>query len=304
MDTTTHRAGFVALIGRPNVGKSTLMNALLKQKVAAVSPRPQTTRRRQFGILTLPQAQLVLVDTPGLHQAHHKLGDFMNEVVVDALGDADVILWIVDATEPLTPEDKAIAARLAAMPSTAIILTLLNKSDLVTEQELLSRQRAIEALLPQTRTMNVSATRAKSLEPLLETVIQLLPDGAPFYDAEQITDLYEREIAADLIREAVLLHLRDEVPHAVAVRVDEYKERSETLAYIAATLFVERDSQKAILIGQNGSMLKKIGSTARQEIEAMSGRQVYLDLHIKVSKNWRDDPNALARFGYQRDNEG
>ncbi|HNT54366.1 MAG TPA: GTPase Era [Anaerolineaceae bacterium] len=303
MATQSHRAGFVALIGRPNVGKSTLMNALLQQKVAAVSPRPQTTRRRQFGILTLPQAQLVLVDTPGLHQAHHKLGDYMNEVAVDALADADVILWIIDTTEALTAEDKAIATRLSGLSRPGPILAVLNKTDLVTEAELKTRQNAVAALLPQAQLHPVAATRPNSLPGLLATVIELLPESPPFYDAEQVTDLYEREIAADLIREAVLLHLRDEVPHAVAVRIDEYKERSETLAYIAATLFVERDSQKSILIGQNGSMIKKIGASARQEIEAMSGRQVYLDLHIKVSKNWRDDPNALARFGYQRVDE-
>jgi len=292
------RAGFVAVIGRPNVGKSTLINALLRQKVAAVSPRPQTTRRRQLGILTLPNAQVVLVDTPGLHIPQHQLGEAMNRAAVEALEDMDLILWMVDASVRPTEEDRLVADRLKNLRILPQVLLVLNKQDLIGAEGLSRRQQEYLDLLPSATLLAISAIQAGSLSTLLDAVVERMPEGLPFYDEDQITDLYEREIAVDLIREAALIHLREEVPHAIAVRIEEYTERSETNAYIMATIFVERDSHKAMVIGEGGAMLKKIGTTARKSIEEMSGRKIFLELHVKVRKNWRNDPAALRQFGY------
>jgi GTP-binding protein Era len=293
------RSGFVAVTGRPNVGKSTLINALLGQKIAAVSPRPQTTRRQQLGILTLDRGQIIFTDTPGVHVPHHKLGEHMNQEALEVLGSSDQVLFVVDVSVPPHEEDRLLAESLREVDSAVPMLTVLNKVDRIDEEELSEKSVAYRELLPRADTVAVSATSGYQLGELLERVLSRLPEGAPFFPPEQITDVYERDIAADLIREAALLHLRDEVPHSLAIRIDEYKERNEHGAYIAATLFVERESQKPIVIGAGGSMLKKIGITARREIEAMSGRKVYLDLRVKVRKNWRNDENALRLFGFK-----
>ena len=292
------KAGYVAVIGRPNVGKSTLMNAFLGQKVAAVSPRPQTTRRRQLGILTLPQAQIVFIDTPGIHQPVHKLGEYMNEVALATLQDADLLLWLVSADQPPSDEDRLVASRLKQLKPSPPVILALNKTDLLTAKQLAQRKTQFKELLPEAELMSISATAKLHLDELRTAIVAHLPKGQPFFDAEQITDLYEREIAVELIREAVLMTLRDEVPHSVAVRLDEYTDRGEDAAYIAATLFVERDSQKGIVIGHGGETLKQIGTQARKEIEALTERKVFLELRVKVSKNWRNDANALQTLGY------
>jgi GTP-binding protein Era len=295
------KAGYVAVIGRPNVGKSTLMNALLGQKIAAVSPRAQTTRRRQIGILSLEDAQVIFLDTPGMHIPRHKLGIYMNEEAAEALNDADVIVWMVEANQPPTEEDLLIASRLKAHSPLQPTCLAINKIDLIAEDQLPERQAAYQDLLPQARPYPISAATGKGQAELLQAIISDLPAGEPFYEEEQVTDFYERDIAAELIRESALTYLREEVPHSIAVRVDEYKERGDKGAYIAATLFVEKESQKGIVIGQGGGMLKKIGTNARQEIENMSGRKVYLELRAKVNKNWRDNPDALRNLGYLRE---
>jgi GTP-binding protein Era len=293
------RAGYVAVIGRPNVGKSTLINALLNQKIAAVSPKPQTTRRNQLGILTLPEAQIIFVDTPGLHVPQHKLGDFMNQSASDALRDADIILWLLDASAPLTAEDRLIAEKLGKLRSLPPVWIGLTKTDLVAGETLDERGKQAVELFPAKDVLLVSTLVKESLDQLLQVLIQNLPVGEPFFDEDVITDAYERDIAAELIRESVMMHVRDEVPHCVAVQIDSYEERPDDKAYIEATLFVERDSQKGILVGKGGEMIKTIGTRSRQEIEAMSGRKVFLNLRVKVNKNWRNSPDALELLGYK-----
>jgi GTPase len=293
-----YKSGFVAVMGRPNVGKSTLVNSLMTQKIAAVSSKPQTTRRRQMGILTLPNAQIIFQDTPGIHKPLHKLGECMNREALDTLAECDLALFIVDASQAPNDEDGQVAAHLAAsgLPS----LLVLNKMDIVNAPSTPFRA-AYQEFVPQAEAFPVSALNRSSLDGLLEMIIRRLPVSPPFYGEEQITDWYERDIAADLIREATLNLLYHEVPHSIAVRIDEYTERGERGAYIAATLFVERESQRPILIGKGGEMLKQIGSAARQEIEKMSGRKIYLELRVKVRPNWRNSKNTLKSFGYSLD---
>lgn len=295
---TNHRSGFIAIVGHPNVGKSTLLNALLGQKVAAVSPRPQTTRKKQLGILTLENAQLIFVDTPGIHNAKHKLGEFLNAEAEDALTGVDLILWLVDASTPPTDEDKTISILLNGVSLRTPRMLVLNKIDLVEPDDLSTREGEYVKLMEKAAVMQISAARRLGLGELIEALIQAVPEREAEYPEDQITDLYEKEIASDLIRESCLLKLRDEVPHGMAVRIDEFKERENGMAYIAATILVERESQKGIVIGEGGKMLKSIGSAARKEIEEMGGRQVFLELRVKVSKDWRNDPYMLKQLGY------
>ncbi len=298
MTNENFKFGFIAVVGRPNVGKSTLINALLNQKIAAVSPRPQTTRRRQLGILTLENAQMIFVDAPGIHKPKNKLGEFLNEEAEEALQGVDAILWMVDSSAAPTEDDARVASLLAEPARKIPTFLLLNKSDLLSPEAEPLRAQEFSALLPTERIMKVSAANRRGLGELIERLIETLPVRPPEYPEEQITDLYEREIAADLIREACLLQLRDEVPHSVAVKVEEFKERENGAAYVAATLFVEKESHKGIVIGAGGKTLKSIGSAARKEIEEMSGRKVFLELRVKVSKNWRDNQAMLSQLGY------
>jgi GTP-binding protein Era len=301
------RSGFIAILGKPNAGKSTLVNTLLGQKIAAVSPRPQTTRRRQLGILTTADAQLVFVDTPGIHTPRHKLGQFFNQEAEEALDGVDIVLFLVDASTEPDEDDQRIASLLSTLRHKPDLVLGLNKIDLIQAETFEKRRAAYQTLIstvlgtaaPAIPVLAFSATSRAGLDELIDTLTTRLPVRPQEFPEDQLTDLYEREIAAELIREAALIFLRDEVPHAMAVRMDEFTERGEKGAFISATLFVERDSQKGIVIGEGGTMLKKIGSAARKEIESMSGRKVFLELRVKISKNWRDDEDALRRFGYK-----
>ena len=294
------RSGFVAIIGRPNVGKSTLVNALLGQKIAAVSPKPQTTRKRQLGILTGNTYQLIFVDTPGMHKARHKLGEFLNKEAQESLEGMDVILWLVDGSVRPTEEDTQIGLLLNRLPRLTSLVLAANKMDLIPAEALTRNLEAYQASVKkETHTISISASKNQNLDSLIELLVSLSPVRAPEFDEEQVTDSYEREIAADLIREACLNQLREEVPHGVGVRVDEFKERENGMLYLAATIFVERDSQKGIVIGEGGKMLKAIGSAARKEIEEMGGRPAFLELRVKVLKDWRNDENAMNRLGYR-----
>jgi len=294
------RSGYIAIIGRPNVGKSTLVNALLGQKIAAVSPKPQTTRKRQLGILTENNYQLVFVDTPGMHNPRYKLGKFLNQEAEESLEGVDVVLWLVDSSVKPTDEDKQIGLLLGKLPRRTPLVLAANKMDLIPTEALTRNLEAYQALTKkEANVISVSATHNMHLNELVTLLVSLSPFRPPEFDEEQVTDSYERDIAADLIREACLNHLRNEVPHGVGVRIDEFKERENGMLYIAATIFVERNSQKGIVIGEGGRMLKSIGSDARKEIEEMGGRPVFLELRAKVLKDWRNDENAMQRFGYR-----
>jgi len=296
-----HRSGFVGVLGKPNVGKSTLINALVGHKIAAVSPRPQTTRKRQMGILTLrePPAQIVFIDTPGFHHPRHKLGELMNQETVDILDESDTILLVVDASQVPDEEDQLLFKLLNRSSLQLPVLLVLNKTDLVQKEVLENTTSDFQSHLSKAQPVAVSATRGDGIGELIQLLLARLPEGEPYFPDDQLTDLFERELAADLIREAALKILRDEIPHGIAVRIDQYTERASSGALIEATLFVERESHKPIVIGQGGKMLKAIGSSARKEIENMSNRKIYLALNVKVRSNWRNDPEVLRRFGYR-----
>ena len=301
LDFSGYKSGYVALVGKPNVGKSTLLNHYIGQKIAAVSFKPQTTRRRQLGILTLDNAQIAFIDTPGFHSGDYKLSDYINEEAQFALMDADLILFLVDADQDPDDEDGKMADEIQRRANQTPVLLVLNKIDLVEPAVLESRLLLYQDLLDVEDQVLISAITATGRDLLLERVIEHLPEGPKYFPEDQITDTYERDISEELIRAAALQYLRDEVPYGILVRVDEYKLRENDLLYIHATIFVERESHKGIVIGQRGSMIKQISTTARQEIEAMSGNKVYLELKVKVEKNWRNNPEFLRRYGLSHD---
>jgi GTPase len=288
------RSGFVAIVGKPNVGKSTLLNALLGQKVAITSPKPQTTRVPMRGMLNLPGAQLIFIDTPGIHAPRSRLGSMMVDMAKRAIPDADVVCFMVDITEPPSRLDREIAA--LVLRARAPHILLLNKTDATTPQAA-ANLALYRELGEWDMELALSARKAEGLDALVDELVKRLPLGPPLYPEDQVSDQSVRELASELVREKVLRFTEQEVPHAVAVELEEWEQREGAL-YMRMTVYAERESQKAILIGSGGAMLKKIGTAARADIERQVGQPVYLDLWVKTRPNWRDDPQALRWLGY------
>jgi GTP-binding protein Era len=286
----------VALIGRPNVGKSTLLNALVGEKVAIISSRPQTTRRRILGIRTTDAAQVVFVDTPGIHPPRTQLGRSMVKVARGAIPDADVVVWVVDVSRPPGPPDESIAGLIGQADRPVIVA--MNKSDRLRPEDIAAHTDAYLGLLqPADWTLTI-ATAGHNLDRLWDMVVASLPEGPPLYPEDQLTDQTDRMLVAELIREAALGNLRDEVPHGVEVLVEEWDERRPELLHIAAKILVERESHKAIVVGRHGAMLKQIGTAARLAIEQLLETRVFLELFVSVRPGWRGRPSDLRRLGY------
>lgn len=297
MHTETTKSGFVTLIGRPNVGKSTLMNCLIGQKIAITSSKPQTTRNRIQTVYTSERGQVVFVDTPGIHKAKNKLGRYMVTAAERTLKEVDLILWLVEPTTFIGAGERHIAEQLAGV-STPVIL-VINKIDTVGKAEILKYIDAYKDAADFAEIVPISALRAENTEDLVDVIFKYMPYGPCFYDEDTITDQPERQIVAELVREKALRLLEDEIPHGITVLIERMKERPKGhITDIDATIICERESHKGIIIGKQGAMLKKIGTQARQEIEEFLGCRVNLKLWVKVKKDWRDSDFLLKNFGY------
>ncbi|MBX9471005.1 GTPase Era [Microcella sp.] len=294
----TFRAGFVTFVGRPNVGKSTLTNALVGEKVAITSSKPQTTRRAIRGIVHRASGQLIVVDTPGMHRPRTLLGERLNAVVQDTLGDVDVIGFCVPANEPIGPGDRFINEQLDNFPRTRKI-AIVTKTDAAGSTRVAEQLLAVSELREWDLVIPLSAVTGEQVDLLAEQVIALMPESPALYEADAVTDESETDRIAELIREAALEGVSDELPHSLAVTIDEMAERAPGgVLDIFANVFVERDSQKGIIIGHKGSRLTEVGTRARLEIEKLLGRRVYLKLHVKVAKEWQRDPKQLGKLGF------
>lgn len=302
MSANEFRAGFVSFVGRPNVGKSTLTNTLVGEKIAITSPKPQTTRRVIRGIVHRPDGQLIIVDTPGIHRPRTLLGERLNALVEATLGDVDVIGFCVPANEKLGPGDRYINERLDDFPR-AKKVAILTKVDEASQSEIIDQLTRLGTLREWDAVVPLSAVTNDQLDVLSRVLLELMPVSPPLYEAETVTDETEDNRIAELIREAALEGVRDELPHSLAATVDDREEREADengpgLLEIYASIYVERDSQKGIVIGKGGSHLRDVGERARREIEKLLGRRVYLSLRVKVAKEWQRDPKALGRFGF------
>jgi len=297
------RAGFGCFVGRPNAGKSTLLNAIVGQKIAITSSKPQTTRHVIRGVVHRPDAQLVLVDTPGLHRPRTLLGERLNDLVRDTLTEVDVVGFCLPADQKVGPGDRFIAEQLAALGRRTPVVAIATKADLVGKQRLAEHLLAVTALGDWADVVPVSAESGYQVDVLEQVLIGHLPEGPALYPDGELTDEPEAVMVAELVREAALEGVRDELPHSLAVVVDEIVPRDVAagdppLLDVRVHLFVERDSQKAIVIGRGGSRLREVGTRARRGIEALLGSRVYLDLHVKVAKDWQRDPKQLGRLGF------
>lgn len=293
------KSGMVAIIGRPNVGKSTLLNALLKEKIAIVSDKPQTTRTRILGVIHHPEAQIVLLDTPGLHKPQHQLNKRMVRTALETLREADMAYVVVDATAPPGAADRLVIeqVRESIAASGIPVFLLINKVDLVNKSRVLPLIESYRTMLPWAEVVPLSALTGLNVDRLLDLTVKVLPEGEPLYGEDVVTDQTMRALAADLVREKILLHTRQEVPYAVAVEIEQFVEEGK-LARIAASVLVERESQKAIVIGKHGERLKEIGTEARIEMERLFGMKVFLQLWVKVREAWREDEQMLTELGY------
>jgi GTPase len=291
----TFRSGFIALIGRPNVGKSTLLNAILDQKIAIVADRQQTTRNKLLGIKTFENVQMIFVDTPGIHSPRHALGESMVRTAEEAMQEIDVVAFVTDADK--RDDDLAIIAlfRKLKMP----VLFVLNKAETRSPSEISDIIHAYGQLFPFSAFLSLSALRIKGIEFLLEKIKTFLSEGPKYYDDDVVTDQYERFMAAEIIREKIIKNTSEEVPHAVAVEILEWREKKKGVVSISAAVYVEREGQKGIIIGNKGERLKTIGSQARRDIERLISSPVFLELWVKVKKGWRDDKKILRTLGYR-----
>lgn len=291
-----HHSGFVTIIGRPNVGKSTLINQIIGEKISIISDKIQTTRHTIHGIVTEEDAQIIFIDTPGIHKPKHRLGDYMVDVSIQSLEDVDVVLFMINAKEGFGKGDEFILEKLKKVKSPVFLL--INKVDLIHPDELFSiidqykDKCEFEEIIP------ISALNGNNVRKLLSLIKRHLPEGPKYYDENQISNKTERFMYSEIIREKVLIHTKEEVPHSINVMIESLKEKSHNKMYIQALIITERKSQKGILIGKQGNMLKKIGQEAREEMEAMTGKKVYLELWVKVQKDWRNRQSLLTQFGF------
>ena len=294
---STHKSGFAAVIGRPNVGKSTLINALIGQKIAIMSDKPQTTRSRILCILTEEDAQIIFLDTPGVHKPKHKLGDYMAKATEGALHGVDVIVFVVDVTEKMGAGEQYILKQLERVR--VPVLLAVNKVDCIAREQVLPILANYAKAYDFAGIVPISAREGENLEGLLAEIKAHLPEGPQYYPADMVTDQPERLIVAELVREKVLALTRDEIPHAVAVDIEEMTARPKGDVYIRAVIYVERESQKGIVIGAKGALLREIGAQARKDIEMLLGAKVFLDLWVKVKKDWRNREGVLHNFGFE-----
>jgi GTPase len=300
MTSDIHRSGFACFVGRPNAGKSTLTNALVGTKVAITSSKPQTTRHTIRGVVHRPEAQLIIVDTPGLHRPRTLLGQRLNDLVKETLAEVDVIGLCVPADQKVGPGDKFIAAELAKLAKKTPVIGIVTKTDLVPQQQVAEQLLALQQVMEFAELIPVSAQDGYQLEVLTELLVAHLPEGPQLYPDGELTDEPEATLVAELIREAALEGVRDELPHSIAVVVEEMRLREgrDDLIDVHANLYVERTSQKAIILGHRGERLKQVGITSRRQIERLLGSKIYLDLHVKIAKDWQRDPKQLRKLGF------
>ncbi|WP_067823552.1 GTPase Era [Nocardia inohanensis] len=300
-DTGEFRSGFVCFVGRPNTGKSTLTNALVGQKIAITSSRPQTTRHTIRGIVHRPHTQLILVDTPGLHRPRTLLGQRLNDLVRDTYSEVDVIAICIPADEKIGPGDRWIVDQIRTMAPKTKLLGVVTKIDKVNRDQVAHQLMAVSQLLgPEAELVPVSAVKGEQVETLIDVIASQMPEGPAFYPDGELTDEPEETLMAELIREAALEGVRDELPHSLAVVIEEVlpREENEDMLDVHALLYVERPSQKAIIIGKGGNRLKEVGTNARKQIEHILGTRIYLHLHVKVAKDWQRDPKQLGKLGF------
>lgn len=295
-----HKSGFISIIGRPNVGKSTFLNRVIGQKIAIMSDKPQTTRNKVQGVLTLEDSQLIFIDTPGIHKPKHKLGDFMMKVAQNTLKEVDLVLFMVNAEEGFGRGEEFIIEKLQSVQTPVFLV--INKIDQIHPDALLPVIESYKEKFPFKQIIPISALEGNNVENLLEEIKKYLPEGPQFYPADQVTDHPERFIVSELIREKALHLTREEIPHSLAVLIDKMERREDKdVVNVMATIIVERDSQKGIVIGKQGAMLKEIGKRARMDIENLLGSKVFLELWVKVQKDWRNKASQLRDFGFRDD---
>ncbi|MGO4107293.1 GTPase Era [Paenibacillus sp. YAF4_2] len=297
--STKFRSGFVAIIGRPNVGKSTLMNHLIGQKIAIMSDKPQTTRNKIHGVYTTDTSQIVFLDTPGIHKPQSKLGDYMMKTAEGALKEVEAVLFLIDVAEGFGGGDRFIIEQLKKVDTPVFLV--MNKIDKVQPEQLLATITQYKDMYPFAEVVPISALQGNNVDTLLAQLQKYLPEGPQYYPADQITDHPEQFVVSELIREKILHMTREEIPHSIAVGIEDMRVQENGVVYIGAVIFVERDSQKGIIIGKKGALLKEVGKQARRDIEALLGSRTFLELWVKVKKDWRNQERVLKDFGFRHD---